>query len=220
MEKWGSGSGHAFTANVTLMNTSNYTEGGGFQGSVSNTAAAGHYLSLFEGIVNDGNFDTNMNCAALRVQKGAATSVNPTNVILVSGEGTGTIDRIITMNPSAGSTNKFHTGIDLSLAQFTSGRSMLLPNNTNLSWMTPSAAAVPIMYLDSLNIFRIQFPGTGTYEGVAICDTAQNFQFTADNYGGAGGDHIALYVGGALRRVTMGAINSGGTGFRQLLVPN
>ncbi|MBU0593364.1 MAG: hypothetical protein KKH74_06455 [Gammaproteobacteria bacterium] len=220
MEKWGSGSGHAFTANVTLMNTSGYAEGGGFQGSVSNIAAAGHYLSLFEGIVNDGGFDTNMNCAALRVQKNATTSNNPTNAILISGEGTGTIDRILALNPSAGATNLFNTGIDLSRAHFATGVAMVMPNNSNLAWVNNAAAVKPILYLAADNLFRIQYPGVGTYEGVAVVDSAGAFQFTSDNYGGAGGDHVSMYVGGQLRRVGVGALNSGGSGFRQLIVPN
>lgn len=37
---------------------------------------------------------------------------------------------------------------------------------------------------------------------------------------GVGGDRIDLYAGGALRTVGVGAVNSGGSGFRQLIVPN
>jgi len=52
--KKGDGSGHAFTANVGVGQTSRYNEGGAFQGRVSNIGSNNSYLSFSEGIIEGG----------------------------------------------------------------------------------------------------------------------------------------------------------------------
>ncbi len=220
-EKWGSGSGHAFTANVTVMNTTGYAEGGGFQGVVTNTSSFSgiiNYLSLFEGIVKDSGLATHMSCAALRVVKDNLGSTGRTHAITVSGEGAGTIDAILALNPSLGASNRFNIGFDLTKANLVSGRVMAMPNNTSLAWARADGSVVPSIFMDSSNILRLKSPGYGVYEGVSITGADDSIRLSVDNYSPS--DPVAIFCGGALRRVSIGAPDSGGTGFRTLIVPN
>lgn len=148
-KKGGSGSAHGFTCSVWLEGTTAYAEAGGFQGQVENRSGPGHLLSMFEGIVRDNGHSSNMSGLVVRMQKDSPTSAAPSQGVLVTGEGSGVCDAVLTL-PARNATfrNRFRAGVDLSNAQLTSNYAYILPMNAAVGWRDPVAGLVPGLRVD------------------------------------------------------------------------
>lgn len=159
-KKGGSGSAHGFTCSVWLERTLGYAEAGGYQGQVENRSAHGNFLSMFEGIVKDNGYRTNMSGLVVRMVKDATTAVMPTQAIMITGEGKGVIDAILTSPlPNAQFNNRFFCGVDLSRCEFTSGFAHVLPNGASIGWLNTGGVTVPVVQLGSDNSLYLRIEG-------------------------------------------------------------
>lgn len=217
--KTGDGSGHCFTGIGQLgpYGPGGYNELGGFQGTFTNIGSHKGTISGVEvGVVDspDGgvtSYDTKMEAVVGRVAKFNPSSRLST-AFYASSEGSQPPNGVLMVNPQGAN---FIRGIDLKDGNFTSGQAVLLPNNTNLGWMLNSATPAPIMFVDSTNAIYIQMPTSSTPVNIATNTSAVRLSVDNDP-----SNAVAMWLGGSLQRVTLGAPNSGGSGFRALIVPN
>jgi hypothetical protein len=82
-------------------------------------------------------------------------------------------------------------------------------------WKDSSGVNQPILGVSATNISFMRPASSAAYAEVENYAGTAIFRATNDSTNPA-----YLFVNGALKNVTVGASNSGGTGYRQLIVPN
>lgn len=161
MTKSGDASGHCHTASGELgaIGAGGYNELGGFQGEFTNTGSTKGTISGVEVVVKDSpdagvtKFDTRQTGVGSRIVKYDAGRTMRSMNYLASSEGTVAPDSIFTINETG--FQQWVVGFDLTGATFTSGVAMRFKNNTNLSWLDSSAAAVNIVGVDASDVTTI-----------------------------------------------------------------
>lgn len=220
MSKTGDGSAHTFTAigELKAVGPGGYNELGLFQGEGTNIASALGTMSGVEMLLKDSpdagatTFSTKMQAVVGRIAKYNPT-VRKSHNFYASCEGTQAIDAILGGNP--GGLASWLRGFDFQGLTFTTGQFGLAPNNTYLAWLRTSGADAPIIGLNNTDDVFIA-AATATNR-VNISNSAFATRLAVDQ---DATNAVLLWVNGALKRVTVGAADSGGAGFRQLIVPN
>jgi len=219
MEKTGDGSAHSFTAigELGAYGAGGYNELGLCQGEGTNKGSALGTMSGVEMLLKDSP-DAGVNTYSTKMQAivGRIAKYNPTvrksYHFYGSSEGTQYTNGIIGVNPSG---NKFQRGFDFEGADFNSGQFGLAPNNTFLGWLNSTGSAKSILGLNSSNNTYLAFQSTSN-KGV-LSDHSFNSVLEWDDNAN---DGVLIFVGGSVKRIGQGAIDSGGVGFRQLIVAN
>lgn len=218
--KTGDGSGHNFTAIGELGATGpgGYNELGMFQGEATNTGSALGTISGVEMLIKDSpdsgttTFSTKMQAVVGRIAKYNPT-VRKSHNFFASSEGSQPPDAVLGVNPSG--LASWQRGFDFQGATFTTGQFGLAPNNTFLAWLRAGGSASPVIGVNNSDaVFLAATNSTGV---VNITDSAFATRLQVDNNAT---DAVLIWVGGVLKRVTEGASDSGGTGFRMLRVAN
>lgn len=218
--KTGDGSGHNFTAIGELGATGpgGYNELGMFQGEATNTGSALGTISGVEMLIKDSpdsgttTFSTKMQAVVGRIAKYNPT-VRKSHNFFASSEGSRPPDAVLGVNPSG--LASWQRGFDFQGATFTTGQFGLAPNNTFLAWLRAGGSASPVIGVNNADaVFLAATHSTGV---VNITDSAFATRLQVDNNAT---DAVLIWVGGVLKRVTAGASDSGGTGFRMLRVAN
>lgn len=221
MEKTGDASGHAFTAigELGAVGTGGYNELGLFQGEGTNKGSVLGTMSGVEMLLKDSpdggttTYSTKMQAVVGRIAK-----YNPTTrksySFFASSEGTLPPNGVLGVNPSG---NSFQRGFDFQGASFTTGQFGLAPNNTYLAWLSTGGAANPVIGVSDVNNTVIA-PAISTSK-IQLTNFAFASRLEVDN---AVNDAVLIWVGGVLKRIGQGAVDSAGagSGFRVLVVPN
>lgn len=223
--KTGDGSGHAFTAicNVGTYGPGGYNECGGFQYTMNNTGSLLSNLSALEGLISDTTAATacsagcptemhNVVARMLRNSSAAEPALNFTDNFLATSEGSQPIDAVLATLSNAGS-NTWKTGIDLSTAVFSTGRAILVPNNSCIGSLTSSGGPGCVLFDSGADVTYLTNPhaigsvclatqslvcqlaaGANAAQGVVIGAPVGGFQ-------GVGTLNMqdALYLGGNVR---------------------
>jgi hypothetical protein len=220
MTKTGDGSGHSFTATGQLgaVGVGGYNELGGFQGELTNTGSTKGTMSGVEMLLKDSpdagvtSYDTKMFGVIGRIAKYNASS-RLAIAFYGSNEGTQALDALLSTNRTVSVTNnKWKVGINLQGATFTTGYSLSQPNNVNIGWEDAGGTLRPIIGVNNSNITYIR-PGSN-----AAYTSMQNF--SGSEMVRVDSSSVWLYVGGTLKQVGEGAANSGGAGYKTLIVVN
>lgn len=222
--KQGDSSAHAFTVIGELKaigtgaigtGTGGYNECGGYQGTITNIGSTRGNISGYEFITADGtsgtNFDTDIKNCIARVARFNNGS-RPVVCFMASSEGTVAVDAILTTN--AGAFDEFKVGLDLSGTTFTTGFAATFPNNTGLGWNGSDSVVRLVVGSSNIGVSYLRPSDTGAW--TEMQSTGGVTLLRAENVS----DSISIYVNGSLKKVTQGATDSGGTGFRLLRVPN
>jgi hypothetical protein len=219
MQKTGDGSAHTFTGigELGAVGTGGYNELGLYQGELTNTGSALGTMSGVEMLLKDSP-DAGVNTYSTKMQAvvGRIAKYNPTTRksyhFYASSEGTQNTNAILGLNPNG---NKFQRGFDFEGANFSSGQFGLAPNNTFLAWLTAGGTAKPIIGISATDNTIIAPAGAGNK--VSITNSALQSRLEVDS---GPSDAVLVFVGGALKRVGQGLVDSAGAGFRLLNVPN
>jgi hypothetical protein len=89
-----------------------------------------------------------------------------------------------------------------------------LPNNASLYFKDSGSVYQPILGVNNLNVSFLRPASASAYSEI------QNYAGTTLLRAEDLGDSVSILVGSSLRRIGVGAADSGGTGFRMLIVPN
>ncbi len=160
MKKSGDGSGHAVTFIGELGNVGagGYNELGGYQGTLTNISSTNGTMSGVEVLLKDSpdagatSFDTQMSAVIGRVAKYSAGRVRRTQAFFASSEGTVTPDAVLAINGTPTAPNGWRMGLDLSGGSFETGVAMLLPNDTNISFLDAADAVKPILGVSAADV--------------------------------------------------------------------
>jgi hypothetical protein len=220
-KKYNNGSGHCFTGigELHAPNAAGYNELGGIQGTLTNMGSTNGNMSGFEWILKDSpdngtnSYPTFMKPVISRAAQFNAGST--TRSFFASSEGSQNLANVLSLNPQ--STAKWVMGIDFTeLANpFSTGVAVALPNNSNISWTQSGGLLVPVL-------------GVGSIDQTYLRCAANNSVIQLQTFAGESGlevdnnstDRVFVFVGGSLKRLLVGAADSGGTGFKQLVVAN
>lgn len=220
MSKTGDGSAHTFTAigELKAVGPGGYNELGLFQGEGTNIASALGTMSGVEMLLKDSpdagatTFSTKMQAVVGRIAKYNPT-VRKSHNFYASCEGTQAIDAILGGNP--GGLASWLRGFDFQGLTFTTGQFGLAPNNTYLAWLRAGGVAAPIIGLNDVDdVFIVASTPTNRVNiGTSALATRLAVDQDASNA-------VLIWVNGSLKRVTEGAADSAGSGFKQLKVEN
>jgi len=228
-EKYGDGSMHSasFKGQLWAGGAVGYNELALQSGDVTNRASMNGYIAGTEWLLKDGtgagtsgvdNFPTALQGFVSRIAKwnSAAAPNYPSINFLASSEGTVAPDSILGINN--GGLKQWKVGVDLRNGTYTTGAAIALPNagylftndtgGTSRLFLGTNAANSNVIYANGNSGYFQVVNGPGTITMIECNDVID-----ATN-------PILLYVNGALKRVTVGAADSGGAGFRYLRVPN
>jgi len=90
-----------------------------------------------------------------------------------------------------------------------------MKNNLAMYWKDGSGSSQPILGVSSSNITFIRPASGSAYVSVQAYSGSDGLRVTND-----ASNPVYMLVSGSLKQVTVGATNSGGTGYRALIVPN
>jgi hypothetical protein len=219
MRKTGDGSAHMYTAigELGVYGPGGYSELGMYQGEMTNTGSALGTMSGVEMLLKDSpdggttTFSTKMQGVVSRIAKYNPT-IRKSHSFYASCEGALPLTAIIGGNP--GGLAAWERGFDFQGLNFTTGQFGLAPNNTFLGWLTAAGGSSSVLGVNATN--NVFLAATVPSGSVNITNSGFASRLTVDDQS----DAVAIYVGGALRRVGVGAVDSGGSGFRQLIVLN
>jgi hypothetical protein len=205
--KRGNGSAHAYTASGQLLDCSDYNEGGAFQAMFTNNGSNLGYISLFEGLAQDtpdngaNHYSTSMIGAATRINKHNPTGRISAN-FMASSEGSQPVDAALLINPNGA--QLFKRVIDTTKANVTTGQAFLIGNNTNIAWQNQAKTEnTPILWVNNSDDTYL----SSAHDLHFVSDTLDD-KLVIDT--GHATDSVCIFVGGALRRVILGAATSGG----------
>jgi hypothetical protein len=107
-------------------------------------------------------------------------------------------------------------GIDLSNVNITTGQTILSPNNTFMAWvMAGSGSAVPIFGVSAANNAYAVMPTNTTSFIVSTTTFATRLEVDNDAT-----NAVLIFVNGTMKRVQLGAPDSGGAGKRMFITDN
>lgn len=220
-KKTGNGSAHCFTSAGELgaPAASGYNELGGFQGSLTNVGSDGGNISGLEFLVKDspdGGTTKYPTYGKPVISRGSRYhAAGYWTSFLASSEGGVPLNAVLGLNPDG--PGEWTVGIDFTgrPAPFTTGAAMFLPNNTNITWKTSGGALAPILLVDAANTVQLRMS-----TAAAALDFNKANGDTRMRVDNNANDAVHIWVGGGLRRVGLGAPNSAGAGFSQLIVAN
>jgi hypothetical protein len=219
MGKSGDGSAHTFTGIMELHENGSggYNEGGLFQGEITNLGSSKGTISGVEVNVKDGVSGnsrlTRAYGVASRMTKWTAGNSRPSDNFIATSEGNKDVRSVLTVLPNGSA--KWEHGIDLSAANFSSGRAMSFPNNTNLAWKRPDGSLAPSFFLaGDNNLFMVMSTSASK---LVFSTTGLASRMEVDNNAT---DAVLVWINGTLKRLVVGATNSGGTGYRMVRVAN
>ena len=219
-KKTGDGSAQqvTFVGELGPAGPGGYNEMGGFCGINTNFGSNKAYISGVEVAVLDSpdlgvhSYDTRLQAVVGRVSK-YHSSMRNSACFYASSEGSQPVGSVLSCNPQG--LAQWFRGIDLKDATFTSGQACLFPNNTNLAWLTQTGNPVPVLYLSGGNDVYLSMSGSTTAVNITTNTAAIRLSVNNDPY-----NAVSIFVGGALQTIQAGAPNSGGMGYRQLIIPN
>lgn len=220
MRKTGDGSAHCYTAigELGAYGPTGYGELGLVQGEGTNTGCLLATISGCENLIKDSpdggvtHFSTKMQSFVARIAR-YHSDARKSHGLYASSEGSVAVTAIVGVNPCG--LASWERGIDFDGATFTTGQSILSPNNTFIGWKTSGGAAAPIVGVNNGDdVFiaaatatnRVNITTSGFSTGLAVDQDASN--------------PVLMKLAGVLSRVQVGAADSGGTGFKLLRVPN
>jgi len=220
MKKTGDGSAHTFTAigELGAYGPGAYNELGMFQGEATNTGSALGTMSGVEMLLKDSpdsgasTYSTKMQAVVGRIAKYNPTSRKSHN-FYASCEGTQAIDAILGGNP--GGLASWLRGFDFQGLTFTTGQFGLAPNNTFLAWLRSGGAAAPVIGVNNADDVFIAATNASGRVDISTSSFATRLAVDSD-----ASNAVLVWVGGSLKRVTEGAADSAGAGYKQLRVPN
>lgn len=220
MGKSGDGSAHCFTGigELRAVGPGGYNELGLFQGEATNVGSALGTISGVEMLIKDSpdggttTYSTKMQAVVGRIAKYNPT-VRKSHNFFASSEGTLAPDAVLGVN--TGGLASWLRGFDFQGATFTTGQFGLAPNNTSLAWLRTGGSAASVIGVS--NADDVFIAATSSSNRVNITNNSFATRFAVDN---DANDAALVWVGGSLKRVTQGAADSGGTGFRVLRVEN
>jgi hypothetical protein len=218
--KTGDGSGHAFTCGGELgaVGAGGYNELGGYQGQLTNVGSTLGTMSGLEFLLSDSpdngvtNWNTKMQAVVGRIAKYNNTARKSYH-FYASSEGTVATTGILGVNPQG--FRQYQRGIDFQDAIFTTGQSVLSPNNTFLGWLTTTGSSPGILGVNNANNTFLATTGPG--KSINLTDQTFATRLLVDDNAT---DSVAIFVAGALKRVSAGAPNSFAPGFRTLICNN
>lgn len=218
--KTGDGSAHCFTGigELGVYGPGMYNELGLFQAEGTNTGSQKGTMSGGEILLKDSpdggtsTYSTKMQGWVSRIAKYNPT-IRKSHSFFASSEGSLPIDAILGGNP--GGLASWLRGFDFQGLKFTTGQFGLAPNNTFLGWLTLAGAAKSVLGVN--NTDNVFLAATAAGKSVNITDATFATKLLIDDNAT---DAVALVVMGVLRRISAGAIDSAGAGFRALRVQN
>jgi len=228
-EKYGDGSMHSISLKGQLWagGAVGYNELALASGDITNRGSMNGYIVAHEYLLKDGtgpgvsgvaNFPTAIQGFVSRIAKwnSAAAPNYPSVNFLASSEGTVAPDSILGINN--GGLKQWKVGIDLRNGTYTTNAAIAFPNaaylytndtgGTSRLFLGTNAANSNLIFANSNSGYFQLIAGDG-----ATTLLEANLALDASN-------PMLLFVNGALKRVTAGAADSGGAGFRYLRVPN
>jgi hypothetical protein len=221
MRKTGDGSGHCFTGvgEIGAYGPGLYNEGGLFQGTITNTGSVNGTISGVEVLLKDSadggvtDYATQMTGVVSRLAVYNNNIYGQYN-FMPSSEGDKAVQAML--KPNINGFAQWQRAFDLTGVTYTTGEIMLSPNNTFVSWLLSTGASKAILGVSGADNTIVSAPKAGA--AVLLTTNTLSTALLADD--DASGNRVAIYVGGAIQRIGVGAANSGGAGFRALIVPN
>jgi hypothetical protein len=219
--KTNDGSGHCFTAvgELGAYGSGLYNELGLFQGSAANTGSINGTMSGVEVLLSDSPNGGTNDYATQMTGVVSRLAVYNNNIygqynFMPSSEGDKAVQAML--KPNINGFAQWQRAFDLTGVTYTTGETMLSPNNTFVSWLLSTGASKAILGISGADNTILSAPKAGA--AVLLTTNTLSTALLADD--DASGNRVAIHVGGAIQRVGVGAANSGGAGFRALIVPN
>lgn len=224
-EKFGDGSQHSISAigQLQAYGASGYNELGLVVGNGTNVGSMNGNVTACEFLLKDGtgpgtsgvdNFPTRMFGYISRIARWNSNAL-PVHSFYASSEGTIALSSVLGINP--GGARLWEVGIDFRNALFSSDHAFIMPNEKFISALDSGGALRRIIGTNAANVNLIFANATSGYFQLA---TTGGVTLIEANHTLDATNPLLLYVNGALKRVTVGAADSGGAGFRYLRVPN
>tara|TARA_E500000318_G_scaffold74031_1_gene68698 strand:- start:625 stop:1581 length:957 start_codon:yes stop_codon:yes gene_type:complete len=212
--KSASGSQHCFTASGALTTEINegYAELGMFQGLIRNNGHSNGLLSGCEVYVTDSNeagtpTATRMTGLFAQVTKNASTNRFSYGAVINSA-GSQYADAGVVIK------GNWSNGISMGEGAYQNS-AILLAQSHRITWSTTGAGSTSLT--TNVNGMVQIRAGNGASSGFQVRHADDSVKFQVASYAA---DPIYLMFGGTLKQVLQGATNSGGGGYRMLIVAN
>jgi hypothetical protein len=224
-EKYGDGSQHSVSAigQLQAYGPGGYNELGLVVGNGTNVGSMNGNVTGCELLLKDGfgpgvsgtdNFPTRMFGMISRIARWNSNAY-PVHSFYASSEGTVALSSVLAIN--SGGSRLWEVGIDFRNALFSSDHALIMPNQKFISALDNVGTLRRILGTNAANVNLLFANATSGYFQLA---TTGGVTLIEANHTLDGANPILLYVGGVLRRVSMGAADSAAPGYRLLAVPN